>query len=220
MRQLARSISRAAGGFSAVCMTEYDSETGLPIVFAADGNKKSLSEVFALANVRQVRISQAENRRYVEEPASFVPVGDNVVFRSRGGVSASDEPEMSSFKIANEAIERIDRGEGDFFAVTLPAADVLVSREDEQGAIEAMQFIDTCLGGIVEKILEVKGTAIIASPNSRHDAGQPQSVPFHLIGDDAKLADTGTLSDVAPTILAILGLEKPAEMTGRDLRNP
>jgi 2,3-bisphosphoglycerate-independent phosphoglycerate mutase len=227
MRQLARSISRAAGGFRAVCMTEYDPEAGFPAAFAANENLKSLNEAFALANVRQERIFQAENRGYFDQATSFVPAGDNVAFRLREGASASDEPEMSSFKIANEVIERIERGEGDFFAVSLPAADVLASQGNEKAAIEAMQFIDTCLGGIIDKILEVNGTAIVTSPNglvneSLDDAPGDVRVPFHLISNNAeeqKLRKNGTLSDIAPTILAILGFGKSAEMSGNDLRS-
>ena len=218
MRQLARSISQSTGGFRTVCMTEYDAAAGFPAAFAADENTISLSEVFAQANIRQVRVSQAENRGQFSDATSFVPAGDNVVFRGRDGVSPIDEPEMSSFKIANEVIERLDRSEGDFFAVSLPAAEVLASRGDERGRAEAMEFIDTCLGGIIDKVLEVNGAAIIASPNSRNSNGEPHRVPFHLIGEGAKLADDGTLSDVAPTILAMLGIEKPAEMSGNDLR--
>ena len=199
-------------------MTEYDAATGFPAAFAADENVVSLSEVFAQANIRQVRVTQAENRGQFAEAAAFVPTGDNVVFRGRDGVSPIDEPEMSSFKIANEVIERLDRNEGDFFAVSLPAADILASRGDERGTAEAKEFIDTCLGGMIDKILEVNGTAIISSPNSRNGDDEPQRVPFHLIGDDATLAEDGTLSDVAPTILAILGIEKPTEMSGCDLR--
>lgn len=215
MRQLARSISRAVSGFQAVCMTEYDAEIGFPVALAANEDLKSLSEAFALANIRQVRIYQAENRGHFDQAGSFVPAGDNVVIRCREGAVASDEPEMSSFKIANEVIERIDRGEGDFFAVSMAAADVLASQGDERGTVEAIQFIDTCLGGIIDKVLDVNGTAIISSPNNRNNG---ETVPFHLIGENAKLADSGTLADIAPTILAILGLEKPAEMTGNDLR--
>jgi len=212
MRQLARSISHAAGGFRAFCMTEYEGDLGFPVVFATNGNIKTLGEVFALSNLREVSISQAENRGCFERSASFVPSGDNVVFRGRDGISAGDAPEMSSFKIANEAIERIDQGEGDFFAVSLPAADV---QTEERDRVESIQFIDTCLGGIVDKILEANGTAMISSPNSRNGTG----VPFHLIGDDSKLAEGGTLSDIAPTILAMLGIEKPLEMSGSDLRS-
>ncbi len=100
--------------------------------------------------------------------------------------------------------------------------------------IEAVQFVDTCLGGILEKIRAVAGIAIITSdhgnceemadlltgePNNSHTAN---SVPFHLIDEqadgDIKLREDGALEDVAPTILGILGIEKPSEMTGRDLR--
>jgi 2,3-bisphosphoglycerate-independent phosphoglycerate mutase len=96
-----------------------------------------------------------------------------------------------------------------------------------------VQYIDTCLGGIIEKIEEMNGVAIITSDHGNCEemadllTGEPNTahtinpVPFHLIdgaSDDLKLRTNGALEDIAPTILGILGLEKPAEMTGKDLR--
>jgi 2,3-bisphosphoglycerate-independent phosphoglycerate mutase len=219
MRQLARSITTSAKDINVVCLTEYDEDLGLPVAFSTDGTRNSLNEVLAAANIRQIRISQAEGRGHTDESASFAPAGDSIVFRTRSGVSSGDEPEMSSFKIANELIERIDKGDGDFFAVTLPALDILASIGDEHGASEATQYIDTCLGGMIEKIVESNGVAIITSPNSGNGAAK---VPFHLIANDTadiKFRENGTLSDIAPTVLAILGIEKTAEMSGNDLRS-
>jgi 2,3-bisphosphoglycerate-independent phosphoglycerate mutase len=232
MRQLARSITGTGKTVHAICMTEYDKGLDLPVVFSPDGGENSLSDILALANLSQIQILQAESSHNGEETTSFVPAGENIVFRNRTGISASDEPEMSSFKIANELIERLDEKKGDFFVVNLPAADITASEGDAQGVIEAIQYIDTCLGGMVDKILEADGTAIITSPGSNFDFAERRTelensgplereVPFHLIekAGTSELKDGGTLSDIAPTILAIFGLAKPPEMSGNDLRS-
>jgi 2,3-bisphosphoglycerate-independent phosphoglycerate mutase len=232
MRQLVRSFAGAGSNVRAVCMTEYDKDFGLPVVFS-DDKGSSLSDILALANVSQVRISQAECLHSGDELGSFVPNGANVIFRSRAGMSAADEPEMSSFKIANELMQKLEDQKGDFFVVTLPAADVIASAQNMQGTIEAIQYIDTCLGGIVDKVLDADGTVIITSPNSNLDdikqqsplesgaSPTPRIVPFHLIekAGNLTLRDGGSLSDVAPTILSIFGLAKPPEMSGNDLRS-
>ena len=100
-------------------------------------------------------------------------------------------------------------------------------------SIEAAQFVDTCLGGILEKVRLLKGIAMITSSHAGCEemadllTGEPNAqptanpVPFHFVDDAAngmRLRPNGALEDVAPTILGILGIEKPGEMTGADLR--
>ena len=99
--------------------------------------------------------------------------------------------------------------------------------------IKAIETVDGCLGKIVDLILEKGGTAIITADHGnaeqmidpvtgdRHTAHTTNPVPFHLIDEESigvKLRTGGALEDVAPTLLGLLGLEKPTEMTGRDLR--
>ena len=99
--------------------------------------------------------------------------------------------------------------------------------------IEACQYVDTCLGGIVKSIKEVGGITLITADHGNaeqmfdpetggpHTAHTTNPVPFHLIDEASrglKLRAGGALEDVAPTMLGLLGLEQPAEMTGRDLR--
>jgi 2,3-bisphosphoglycerate-independent phosphoglycerate mutase len=98
--------------------------------------------------------------------------------------------------------------------------------------VEAVQYLDTCLGGILKKVRELNGLAIITSSHGNCEDmhlidGSPNRyatsncVPFHLVGNgtqDIRLADNGSLRDVAPTVLGLLGLPIPAEMTGKDLR--
>jgi 2,3-bisphosphoglycerate-independent phosphoglycerate mutase len=142
-------------------------------------------------------------------------------------------PEMSSFKVTDKFLRALEADENDVFVVNLAAADMVAHSGNLEKTIESVQFMDTCLGSIVEKIEEVGGVAILTSDHGNVEemadllTGEPKNahttnpVPFHLIdarANGVKLRANGALEDVAPTILGILGMEKPAEMTGSDLR--
>ena len=147
--------------------------------------------------------------------------------------NVESQPEMASFKITDKLLRNIEAGENDVFIANIPAADLVANTGNLNKTIEAVQYVDTCLGGIVEKIRQLNGVAIITSSHGNCEemsdviTGEPNSsstanpVPFHLIDDQAnglRLRENGALEDVAPTILGILGIEKPKEMTGNDLR--
>jgi 2,3-bisphosphoglycerate-independent phosphoglycerate mutase len=140
---------------------------------------------------------------------------------------------MQCFKITDKLLRGLEAGENDVFIVNLAAPDMVAHTGNLEKTIEAVQFVDTCLGGILEKIRELNGVAIITSDHGNCEemadllTGEPNNshtvnpVPFHLVDEQAsglRLRQGGALEDVAPTILGILGIEKPAEMTGRDLR--
>jgi 2,3-bisphosphoglycerate-independent phosphoglycerate mutase len=140
---------------------------------------------------------------------------------------------MSSFKVTDKLLRGLEAGENDVFIVNIAAPDMVAHTGNLEKTIEAVQFVDSCLGGIVRKIKEVGGVALITSdhgnceemadlntgePNNTHTANP---VPFHLVDERAngtRLRTDGALEDIAPTILGILGIEKPSEMTGKDLR--
>ncbi len=140
---------------------------------------------------------------------------------------------MSCFKVTDKLLRGLEAEENDVFVVNLAASDMVAHTENLEKTIESVQFVDTCLGGILEKIREFDGVAIITSDHGNCEemadllAGEPNNahtinpIPFHLIDEravDLKLRENGALEDIAPTILGILGIEKPQAMTGRDLR--
>ncbi|MDQ3321213.1 MAG: hypothetical protein M3525_01955 [Acidobacteriota bacterium] len=147
--------------------------------------------------------------------------------------AAETQPEMSCFKVTDKLLRGLEAEENDVFVVNLAASDMVAHTENLEKTIESVQFVDTCLGGILEKIREFDGVAIITSDHGNCEemadllAGEPNNahtinpIPFHLIDEravDLKLRENGALEDIAPTILGILGIEKPQAMTGRDLR--
>jgi 2,3-bisphosphoglycerate-independent phosphoglycerate mutase len=127
----------------------------------------------------------------------------------------------------------VDEGEADVFVVNFANPDMVGHTGKLDRTIEACQYVDTCLGSITKRMREARGTTLITSDHGNaeqmidlltgnpHTAHTTNPVPFHLIDEGSlglKLREGAALEDVAPTMLALLGLEKPVEMTGRDLR--
>jgi 2,3-bisphosphoglycerate-independent phosphoglycerate mutase len=141
------------------------------------------------------------------------------------------KPEMSAFKVTDKVLRAIDDGETDVYVVNFANADMVGHTGNLKAAIDAVESLDTCLGWVVGTIERVKGAAIIISdhgnceqmidpasggPNTAHTTNP---VPFILCDPEFKgaLREGGSLEDVAPTMLELLGIEKPLEMTGRSL---
>ena len=140
---------------------------------------------------------------------------------------------MSAFKITNNVLRFIDEGQTDVFVVNFANPDMVGHTGKLDKTIEACQYVDTCLGWIKKAVRAARGITLITADHGNAEqmidpkTGQPHTahttnpVPFHLIDEDSigvKLREGGALEDVAPTMLSLLGIEKPTEMTGRDLR--
>lgn len=247
MRQLVKSLAiadnteLAAFGkpkIEVVCLTEYDRSFNLPVAFKPDEETNVLAQVFAENGILNSRVTETE--KYAHLTYFFNggiehehPCEHRVLVASTKLNNAEQQPEMACFKVTDKLLRGLEAGENDVFIVNLAAPDMVAHTGNLEKTIEAVQYVDTCLGGILEKIRELNGIAIITAdhgnceemsdlltgePNNSHTANP---VPFHLIDEQAngtKLRENGALEDVAPTILGILGIEKPLEMTGRDLR--
>jgi 2,3-bisphosphoglycerate-independent phosphoglycerate mutase len=143
------------------------------------------------------------------------------------------QPEMSAFKVTRELLAAIEANETNVFVVNFANPDMVGHTGKLDKTIEACQYVDTCLGWITKAIRLAGGVTMITADHGNAEqminleTGQPHTahtsnpVPFHLIDDAARglqLRAGGALEDVAPTILGLLGIEAPSEMTGRDLR--
>jgi len=138
---------------------------------------------------------------------------------------------MSAFKVTDKVLRGIDEGETDVYVVNFANADMVGHTGNLKAAIEAVEALDICLGWIVGTIERVKGAVIITSDNGNceqmidQSTGGPYTahtanpVPFILCdpGFAGTLREGGSLEDIAPTMLELLGVEKPLEMTGRSL---
>lgn len=142
---------------------------------------------------------------------------------------------MSAFKVTEQVLTGIKDKETDIFVINFANPDMVGHTGKLDKTIEACQYVDTCLGWITKAIRQARGVTLITADHGNAEqminptTGQPHTahttnpVPFHLIDEASrglKLREGGALEDVAPTVLALLGVaSQPAEMTGRDLRN-
>ncbi|MCY7377695.1 MAG: 2,3-bisphosphoglycerate-independent phosphoglycerate mutase [Pyrinomonadaceae bacterium] len=244
MRQLVKSLAVSDGDnltkpdIHAVCLTEYDRTFNLPVAFRQENENNVLAEVLADHGILNCRVTETE--KYAHLTYFFNggverehPCERRILVNSPKTNASESQPEMSVFKVTDKVLRGLEAGENDVFIVNLAAADIVGSTGNLEKTIEAVQFVDTCLGGIIEKIKAVNGIALVTSSHGNCEemadstTGEPNNsptvndVPFHFVDEHAnglKLREDGALEDVAPTILGILGIEKPAEMTGRDLR--
>ncbi|HEX8143944.1 MAG TPA: 2,3-bisphosphoglycerate-independent phosphoglycerate mutase [Pyrinomonadaceae bacterium] len=234
------------GGFSTpqrphvdfICFTQYDKTFPLPIAFGQHEHKNVLAEVFGRVGVRNYRL--AETEKYAHVTYFFnggvekeYPCERRLLVPSPKVSTYDLEPEMSAFKVTDKILRAIEDGETDVFIINFANPDMVGHTGKLKETIEAVQYVDTCLGWITKGIRTARGRCLITADHGNCEqmidltTGQPHTahtsnpVPFHLIDEasiGAKLREGSALEDVAPTILGLLGVEKPAEMTGRDLR--
>jgi 2,3-bisphosphoglycerate-independent phosphoglycerate mutase len=221
-----------------VCFTLYDRTFPLPIAFPPNHHRNVLAEVWAGISVRNYRLAETEKYAHV---TYFFNGGVEKEFACERRllvpspkVATYDlDPAMSAFKVTDNVLRGIDEGETDVFVINFANPDMVGHTGKLPQTIEACQYVDTCLGRITQAVARAQGIALITADHGNAEqmidpiTGQPHTahttnpVPFHLIDDSSrglKLRAGGALEDVGPTLLALLGADQPAEMTGRDLR--
>jgi 2,3-bisphosphoglycerate-independent phosphoglycerate mutase len=221
-----------------VCFTMYDNTFNLPVAFPPRHHQNVLAEVWGRSCVRNYRL--AETEKYAHVTYFFnggvekeYPCESRLLVPSPKIATYDLQPEMSAFKVTDKVLRGIDEGETDVFVINFANPDMVGHTGKLDKTIEACQYVDSCLGWITKRIREARGVTLITADHGNaeqmidpisggpHTAHTTNPVPLHLIDEDAigmKLRGGGALEDVAPTLLALLGEEKPADMTGRDLR--
>jgi 2,3-bisphosphoglycerate-independent phosphoglycerate mutase len=223
---------------SFVGLTEYDHEFELKTAFPPLHHKNFLAEVWAKHEIRNLRLAESERENAVtrafngdvEKPFDYE---EHLILPSTNGGNYENEPEMSAFKVTDKVLRGIESEEYDVFVVNLVNPDAVGKSGNFERTIEAVQYVDTCLGWIVQAARKQNGVAIVTSSHGKCEqmldpetseaviSPTPFPVPFHLIDEQFtgdSLRENGSLADIAPTILGIMGIEQPPEMTGRDLR--
>ncbi len=220
-----------------VTFNEYDKEFGLPVAFPPEAPRRILGEIVSEAGLRQLRLAETEKYAHVtyffncgrEQP---FPDEDRVLVPSPREVPTYDhKPEMSAREVTQRLLERLDSGAYRFVLVNYANPDMVGHTGVLPATVKAVETIDACLDRVAEKVLELGGTLLVTADHGNceqmldPETGQPHTahttnpVPLHWIAPDAPgrpLRDGG-LRDVAPTVLALLGLDAPAEMTGHSL---
>lgn len=221
-----------------VCFTTYDRTFPLPVAFAPHDHKNVLAEVWDADVVRNFRLAETEKYAHV---TYFFNGGvekehecERRLLVPSSKVSTYDlQPEMSAFKLAEKVLAAIAEAQTDIFVVNFANPDMVGHTGKLDKTIEACQYVDTCLGWITKSIRQHGGITLITADHGNaeqmidpktggaHTAHTSNPVPFHLIDEAARglrMREGGALEDIGPTILGLMGNEKPLEMTGRDLR--
>ena len=218
-----------------VCMTQYDQTIPAPIAFKPQSLANTLGEVLAMNNLTQLRIAETEKYAHVTfffnggvEPPN--PGEDRLLIPSPKVATYDEKPEMSAYEVTDAVLEQIKADKYDVIILNYANPDMVGHTGVMEAAVKAVEAVDQCLGKVVKAVLDKDGVVIITadhgnSEQMKDDEGNPQTahstfeVPFILVGNNFKDAKVqpGRLEDVAPTMLKILGIPQPPEMTGKSL---
>jgi 2,3-bisphosphoglycerate-independent phosphoglycerate mutase len=218
-----------------VCLTEYDARLPAPVAFAADDLRNTLGEVLAERGLKQLRIAETEKYAHVtfffsggrEDPYA----GETRILVPSPKVATYDlQPEMSCPEVTEKLTAAIRSGEIDVAICNIANPDMVGHTGDMAAAIKAAEAVDVAIGAVAQAVRDTGGALLItadhgnlemmrdASTGQAHTAHTVGPVPFVYMGPRAAtLRSGGALRDVAPTILDLLGLPKPAEMSGKSL---
>jgi 2,3-bisphosphoglycerate-independent phosphoglycerate mutase len=221
---------------SYVCMTVYDETFGLPVAFGPDHLTNILGEVLGKAGLTQLRIAETEKYAHVtfffnggnETP---FPGEERCLIPSPKEVATYDQkPEMSARLVTEELLRRLDEERYDVIVLNFANADMVGHTGIMEAAVKAIEVVDDCVGRLTAKVLDKGGRAIITADHGNaevmadeeggaHTAHTTCRVPLILLDESRKGARLrpGILADIAPTILELLGLPQPKEMTGKSL---
>ena len=219
-----------------VCMTLYDEKLILPVAYPPVHLTGLLGEVISWKGLRQLRIAETEKYAHVtyffnggeENPFRFE---DRCLIPSPREVATYDlKPEMSSAELTAALIERLTPNRYDLIVLNFANMDMVGHTGILGAAVKACEMVDRCVRQIVERIAGMGGLAMITADHGNsekmiderggaHTAHTLNPVPLILVDDSRRDADllTGVLADIAPTILDIMGIEKPPQMTGTSL---
>ena len=221
-----------------VCLTEYDvTLPNVQIAFGPQSLSNTLGEYLSKLGKTQLRAAETEKYAHVtfffnggvEEPNK----GEDRELIPSPKVATYDlQPEMSAPELLAKVMEKIEEDKYDFIVVNFANPDMVGHTGVMEAAVKAVETVDNCVGKLVDKIVEIGGSAIITADHGNAElmvdpetekvitSHSVNPVPFIVAGKDflgKELLTDGRLSDIAPTVLDIMGLEKPEEMTGHSL---
>jgi 2,3-bisphosphoglycerate-independent phosphoglycerate mutase len=218
------------------CMTLYDESFTLPVAFGPVHLENILGEVISKNGLKQLRIAETEKYAHVtyffnggeEEPFEGE---DRCLINSPRDIPTYDlKPEMSAFEVTKEVIERINTDKYQFIVLNFANMDMVGHTGVMEAAVKACETVDRCVRDIISLTSQKEWAALVTADHGNadkmiDDSGNPHTA--HTIGEvrlilvDDKRSDRklrkGGLCDIAPTILEVMGIDQPKEMTGRSL---
>jgi 2,3-bisphosphoglycerate-independent phosphoglycerate mutase len=216
-------------------LTMYDKkELRATVVFPPEDINNTFGEYLANQGLTQLRIAETEKYPHV---TFFFNGGEEKIFAGEDRILVPSpqvatydlQPEMSAFEVTDELEQAILSKKYDAIICNYANPDMVGHTGDLQAAIKAIETVDTCIGRVVKAMRQIGGEVIITADHGNaelmYDAinQQPHTqhttnvVPMLYVGRPASMAKTGALSDLAPTLLKMMGVPQPAEMTGHAL---
>ncbi|MCL1038649.1 2,3-bisphosphoglycerate-independent phosphoglycerate mutase [Shewanella submarina] len=217
-----------------VMLTEYAADIDAPVAFPPSQLVNTLGEVLQNSGKTQLRISETEKYAHV---TFFFNGGKEQTFEGEERtlinspkVATYDlQPEMSSGELTDKLVEAIESAKYDVIICNYPNGDMVGHTGNFDAAVKACEAVDSSIGRVVDALQKVGGECLITADHGNAEqmvdtsTGQPHTahtselVPFIYVGRNASIQSGGRLSDIAPTMLTLMGQQVPAEMTGRPL---
>lgn len=220
-----------------VSLTEYKADFDVPVAYPPDRLKNVFGEYISNLGLQQLRIAETEKYAHVtfffnggrEDPFEFE---DRILVNSPNVATYDLQPEMNAPELTDKLVAAVESGKYDAIICNYANPDMVGHTGNLKATIKAIEALDDCLARVVECVQKVGGEMLITADHGNAeqmvnpDTGQPHTahtsnlVPLIYIGRSAELLPNGALSDVAPTMLYLMGLEQPPEMNGRSLVAP
>ena len=217
-----------------VCMTQYDaSMPNVEIAFKPQSLVNTLGEYLSANGLTQLRIAETEKYAHV---TFFFNGGREVMFEGEDRILVNSpkvatydlQPEMSAFEVCDKVCEAIESGKYDVVILNFANCDMVGHTGFFDAAVKAVETVDTCVGRVEASTLKMGGVMLLTADHGNADKmldtdGSPFTahttfpVPFAVIGKECELREGGKLCDISPTIIKLLGLPQPSEMTGESI---
>jgi 2,3-bisphosphoglycerate-independent phosphoglycerate mutase len=219
---------------SFVTLSSYGEDFKLPCAYTPEAIHNGFGEYVSSLGLKQLRIAETEKYAHVTYffsggRESAYPGEDRVLVPSPKVATYDLKPEMSAFEVTDRLEEAILSRQYHAIICNYANGDMVGHSGDMEAAVKAVEALDVCIGRVVKAMQSIGGEVILTADHGNaeqmidrethqaHTAHTLNPVPFLYIGRKAQLADTGSLRDIAPSMLAIMGLPQPEEMTGHSL---
>ena len=221
-------------GLYYVCMTQYDATMpNVNVAFKPESLDKTFGEYLSEKGMTQLRIAETEKYAHV---TFFFNGGvekqyegeDRILVKSPSVATYDLQPEMSAYEVTDKLLEAIGTDKYDVIILNFANCDMVGHTGVFEAAVKAVEAVDTCVGKVADAVMAKGGVMLITADHGNADKmfepdGSPftahttNPVPFIVMGYPCELKEGGKLCDIAPTMLKIMGLEQPAQMSGESL---
>ncbi len=217
-----------------VCMTQYDETMpNVSVAFPPEELKMTFGEYLASKNMTQLRIAETQKYAHVTfffnggEEKTFQGE-DRILIQSPDVPTFDLQPEMSAYPVRDAVCKEIESGKYDAVVLNFANCDMVGHTGVFKAAVDAVEAVDECVGDVVASTLKMGGVVFITADHGNADCmigedGNPftphttNPVPFCVVGYDCKLREGGRLADIVPSMLKVMGLPQPPEMTGKSI---